>query len=110
MKTTVNFSQFCDAFSEQYKNNFTYDGKRALFDYLEQYEEDTGDEVELDPIALCCEYTQYDDLEDFNASYNGLKGDDNNEANENWYSMKDLHERTTVIEIEGGEAFIIADF
>lgn len=110
MKTTVNFSQFCDSFSDQYTNNFTYAGKRALFDYLEQYEEETGEELELDPVALCCEYTQYDDLEEFNAQYNGLKGDDNNEANENWYSMKDLQERTTVIEIEGSESFIIADF
>ena len=33
MYTTINFSQFCDAFSDTYKNNFTYEGKRALFDY-----------------------------------------------------------------------------
>jgi len=35
MKQTINFSQFCDAFGESYKNSFSYEGKRALFDYLE---------------------------------------------------------------------------
>ena len=36
MKQTVNFSQFCDAFKLMDRNGqFTYEGKRALFDYLE---------------------------------------------------------------------------
>ena len=57
MKTSVSFSSFCDAFHDMDRNdNFSYAGKRALFDYLEQYEEDCGCEVELDVIALCCEY------------------------------------------------------
>lgn len=61
MKTSINFSAFCDAFREMDRNeNFSYAGKRALFDYLEQYEEDCGCEVELDVIALCCEYYEND--------------------------------------------------
>lgn len=61
MKTSINFSQFCDAFRDMDRNdNFSYAGKRALFDYLEQYEEDTGCAVELDIIALCCEYYEQD--------------------------------------------------
>ena len=64
----VNFSRFCDSFSDTYKNNFSYEGKRALFDYLEQYEEDAGEKIELDTIALCCEYTEYEDLKEQQAS------------------------------------------
>lgn len=61
MKTSVNFSAFCDAFRDMGRNdNFSYAGKRALFDYLEQYEEDCGCEVELDVITLCCEYDEND--------------------------------------------------
>ena len=61
MKTAINFSAFCDAFRDMDRNdNFSYAGKRALFDYLEQYEEDCGVEVELDVIALCCEYYEQD--------------------------------------------------
>lgn len=40
MKEKVNFSQFLDSFSETYKDNFSFEGKRALFDYLEQFHVD----------------------------------------------------------------------
>jgi len=60
MIKTINFSEFCNSFSDTYKDNFTYQGKRALFDYLEQLEEDTGTPIELDTVALCCEYSEYE--------------------------------------------------
>lgn len=97
MKMMIGFSQFCDAFSDTYKGNFTYEGKRALFDYLEQLEQDMGEEIELDTVALCCEYTQYDDMEELREVYPGIK------------DMEDLENNTTVIPVYG-EAFIIQDF
>lgn len=55
----VNFSSFCDSFRNLDRlDQFTYSGKRVLFDYLEQYEEDTGEAIELDVIALCCDYVE----------------------------------------------------
>lgn len=57
MYQSINFSSFCDAFRGR-DDQFTYEGKRALFDYLEAYEEDTGTPIELDVIALCCEYCE----------------------------------------------------
>lgn len=60
MKQSIDFSQFCDAFKDRGREDqFSYEGKRALFDYLENYEEETGEEIELDIIALCCEYSEY---------------------------------------------------
>ena len=71
MKQTINFSQFIDAFQgSQYEHNFTYEGKKALFDYLENYEEETGEEIELDIVALCCDYTEFENLEEAKESYN----------------------------------------
>ena len=59
MFQSVNFSSFCDSFRSLDRNDqFSYAGKRILFDYLEQYESDTGESVELDVIALCCEYAE----------------------------------------------------
>ena len=61
MKTSVNFSQFCDAFRDMGRNdNFSYAGKRALFDLLEEMADQTGEEYELDVIALCCEFAESD--------------------------------------------------
>ena len=59
MHRTITFSMFCDAFRDADRNeNFTYEGKRCLFDYLEDYEDSTGCPVELDIIALCCEFDE----------------------------------------------------
>lgn len=61
MKKTITFNNFVDEFrGSQYENNFSYNGKKALFDYLEKYEEDTGEELEIDIVALCCDYTEYE--------------------------------------------------
>ena len=68
------FSQFCDSFSETYKDNFSYEGKRALFDYLEQISEDMGEDIELDPIALCCEYSEYSDADECAREYFEYEG------------------------------------
>ena len=58
MKTTVNFSEFRDSFQQIRQDNFSYEGLRHLFSWFEQYEEDTGEEVELDVIAICCDFSE----------------------------------------------------
>ena len=58
MKTTVNFSEFRDSFQQIRPDNFSYEGLRHLFSWLEQYEEDTGEEMELDVIAICCDFSE----------------------------------------------------
>jgi hypothetical protein len=61
MKTTVSLHDFRDAFRQCHRaSHFSYDGLEILFDYLEQYEEDTGEEIELDVIALCCDFAEED--------------------------------------------------
>ena len=70
MKTTVNFYEFRNWFEKNRPNNFSYDGLIALWEMLEEYEEGTGEEIEFDPIALCCEYSEYEDMQEFWNDYN----------------------------------------
>lgn len=59
MKQNVNFYSFRDAFQRMDRmNNFPGNGLSNLFDHLEAYEDETGEEIELDVIALCCDYSQ----------------------------------------------------
>ena len=59
MYQSVGFGEFCDAFRACNRSeNFSYEGKCLLFDYLEEYEKDTGESIELDIIAVCCEYSE----------------------------------------------------
>jgi hypothetical protein len=57
MKQSINFSDFVDAFRrfDRY-DAYGYDALKVIFEYLEQYEEETGQEIELDVIAICCDY------------------------------------------------------
>lgn len=96
MKQTINFSGFCDAFVHMNRdNNFSYNGKRALFDYLEEVEQDTSEEIELDVIALCCEYTESSISEALD-SYN-------------LDSIDDLQNNTAVIKVND-DTIIYANF
>ena len=58
MKTTVSIHDFREAFRAYKRDNFSYEGLAVLFDYLEELEADTGEELELDVIALCCDYSE----------------------------------------------------
>lgn len=71
MYQNINWHNFQDAFQSIRPNNFSYEGLRALFDYLEQLEEDTGEEIELDVIALCCEYSEIEEYEEAYKEYIG---------------------------------------
>jgi hypothetical protein len=59
MKTTINLSGFRDAFQRANRGSqFSYEGLEVLFDGLEELEQDTGEEIELDVIALCCYFAE----------------------------------------------------
>ncbi len=57
MKQTVNFSDFVDAFRayDRY-DQFGYQALMVIFEYLEEMENSTGQELELDVVAICCDY------------------------------------------------------
>ena len=104
MKQTINEYQFKDAFQKCRLNHFSYEGLTALYEYLEDYEEDTGQEIELDVIGLSCEYTEYEDLKEFQGEYyDDVKGD-------KYKTLEEIEEETLVIPIEGTEGFIIQVF
>ena len=39
-------------------DNFSYEALDLLFYFFEELEEDTQSEIELDPIAICCDFTE----------------------------------------------------
>jgi hypothetical protein len=71
MKTTVYFSEFCDYFRKIRPDNFSYQGLRILFDYLEEIDNSCGEESELDVIGLCCDFAE-SDWQTIARDYDGL--------------------------------------
>lgn len=54
---TVSFHDFVDAFRDR-AEQFSYDALRMIFDYLEEYSDNTGEPIELDVIAICCDFVE----------------------------------------------------
>ena len=70
---TINEHQFIDAFKswDTYKNNFSYEGLKALYKELEEIAECNFPEqtIELDVVAICCDYTEFENFKDFQESF-----------------------------------------
>ena len=92
MKDTVTEHTFTD---EMIKHGFSYEGTKALFQYLEQYEQDCDHELEFDPIAFRCEYDEYKNLEEIKENYQDIE------------TLEDLQNNTSVIEIPNTDRLII---
>ena len=89
------FSDFLREFKIHNRNYvFSSKGKVALFNYLDELKEP----IELDVIAICRKFTEFEDLTEFN-SYYGCELD----------SVEEITILTTVIPIDN-ESFIIEDF
>jgi hypothetical protein len=59
MKRTIDLHDFINefrAFDGRYEQLGGREGLRLLFQYLEEREVDSGEDMELDVIALCCDY------------------------------------------------------
>jgi len=98
MYQSVNSWDFSETFRQAGReDNFSQKGLDALFDYLEDYEESTGEQMELDVVAICCDFTEYENLKELQLDYPDIE------------DMDDLNDHTTVIMVND-EAFIIQQF
>lgn len=102
MKQTIGFCQFTDAFRDHGRQDqFTYEAKKVLFDYYGQLEEDIGEEIKLDVIAICCEWSEYETQELINAY--GDEGQNISEV-ENY-----CEDNTIIIKLDNG-SYLIQQF
>jgi hypothetical protein len=60
MKATLSTSQAADLLKADSNANWSRSGARALVEYLEELESDTGTEIEFDAVAIRCDYSEYD--------------------------------------------------
>lgn len=99
MKNCINEQQFKKAFKNAKRDRqFTDQGFSALYEYLILLEDKLGNEIELDVIGLCCDYAEYECIEDFRLDYG-----------EGYIDMDDIEKVTTLIRIDE-ESFIVQNF
>ena len=97
MIETVTRTRFINWFrqSEERKNQYSLEAQESLYEYFENFELDTGEQIEFDPIAICCDWVEYGTLEEYNKEYEPVK------------NLEKIKELTTVIEIPCTEGFLI---
>ena len=98
MKQNVSSSQFVNAIVGDDYNNMSYEGANALFEYLEDYEDSIGEELEFDSVAIRCDWAEYENLEAVLSEYDNIK------------TLEELQDNTTVILIEDSDRLIIWQF
>ena len=103
MKITINENYFVNTFKNEnsdYKNNFSYSGLKALFNYLEDLEEELNEEFTFDYIAIACDYTEWKNFAEFQEQYPDIE------------SENDISEHTTYIpfKVFGVTKFITQNF
>jgi hypothetical protein len=97
MKDTVTEYQFIDTMAQS-QYGFSREGARALFEYFEQYEQDTGEDMDFDPVAIRCDFDEYENLQEIKENYQDIE------------TLEDLQNHTTVIEIPNSDRLIIQAF
>ncbi len=96
MIKTVSVHEFREAFRQMDRHHgWTHEGLEALYYWLEDV---VGEQYELDVIALCCEFTEWESLEAFQKAYG-----------ERYQARSDIADNTTFIDIDG-ERFITGEF
>lgn len=112
MKITLTESEFINRFLAIRPENFSREALSALFDYLGEIERESEDEMEFDPIAICCDWTEYDSAQEAADAYdlyvsvstNGEERKDLTDAR----IIELLRDDTTVLELSSG--CLVANF
>jgi CRISPR/Cas system-associated endonuclease Cas3-HD len=93
--TTHDTGSFIRAFENAgRKDQFSREALTALYDYYEEL----GEDIELDVTGICCEWSEYESLEEAIEEY----GSD-------YETLKDFQDNTQVIELDNG-AFLMVGF
>jgi hypothetical protein len=103
IKETVDQYRFSQVLRQDESAKWTRGATLALFDYYEQLSEDTGEDIELDPVAIRCEWSEYPSAvdvlrecdENHYQIFCGINEEENEKLAREW-----LEERTTVLDVE----------
>ena len=102
MKKTLSTNEAAHLLTQDQFARWSYEGAHALIEYLEQMEDDIGQTIEFDPIAIRCDYSEYESATEALSDYTSETVEDKDEA------MEHLLNETVVIQFKGG--IIIQNF
>ena len=105
MKRTVSKYEFCS--DSVLTGNFSYNGLDALFEWMEEYEDSCGEQIEYDPVAIRLDFTEFETIKEISNYYTEIplppeELDEDDDTDYEEEAMEWLKDRTSVIVFEGG--------
>ena len=102
-------SEFVNRFMAIRPNQFSREALAALFSHLEDVERVSGEDSEFDPIAISCDWTEYESALEAAEGY-GFKAEDVSDDEKASKADRDaltfLCDETTVLELSSGAVVI----
>jgi hypothetical protein len=108
MKNTLNTWQIADALKRDENAGWSYEGSKALAEYLDQLDQNTGEDTELDIVAIRCDWSEYETATAAAKNYSWWNNADGDEEEAEKSALEYLKDHTQVLEFTGG--VIIAQF
>ena len=110
MKMTLTESYFLRAWADSSRADyFSRDALRALFEHIEELEQDMGEEMEFDIVGLCCDWTEYDTAREAASEYSWKAPEQDDDESPDDYAervesdaLEWLEGETRVVEFDGG--------
>ena len=115
MKNTLSVYEIAHALQDDSNAGWSYEGSKALAEYLDNLDQESGEDTELDVVAIRCDWSEYESAQDAASNYSWEFDGDEDEIDPD--ELDDLKEesaleylqgKTQVIEFTGG--IIIANF
>ena len=96
MRETLTTNEIAHRLYQDKNAGWTWAGAQALAEYLESYEEDAGTELELDIVAIRCDYSEY------SSAIIACDEMSNEKFEEEAAALEYLYRTTNVITFDGG--------
>lgn len=102
MKRTIGTSEAAHELLNDENASWTYAGAYALAEWLEECEEDMGEEIEFDRVAIRCEFSEYGSALEAALEYDWTDRESDDDDTREASALKWLQDQTSVIEFDGG--------
>jgi hypothetical protein len=109
MKRTLSTYEIAGLLMDDEYANWSRTGAYALAEYLEELEEDTGEEMEFDCVAIRCEWHEFKDCHAIAECYSiDIENCEDDEVEK--IVLKYVDDRSRYIRLPANEGFIVQQF
>jgi len=91
--------------NETIRAAFSYEAANALYAYLMDFSDDIGEDIEFDPVAFRCEWSEYS-FDELMNDYGHMLDDDQEPED----LPEVLEQHTTIIKLKGIDSFLVMAF